>query len=163
NLTANPFIIHVLAEDTLQKGVASLVEDPTKTIYTSDSLNTVAYVRQYPSIEKTFGFAVSDKWGNRTDTLITVLVPYKEEEIDYTKISAVSFFNPTVFAGSRDYDTYAINKATGLRNDGNAHGNAFIPKTIFDGVRTGNQFLGYKFVKNLTDPDPANRVIDQDF
>lgn len=163
NLTANPFIIHVLAEDTLQKGIASLVEDPTKAIYTSDSLNTVAYVRQYPSIEKTFGFAVSDKWGNRTDTLMRVLVPYKEEEIDYTKIAAVSFFNPTVFAGSRDFDTYAINKTTGLRNDGNSHGNAHIPKTMFDGVRTGNQFYGYKFVKNLTNPDPANRVVDHDF
>lgn len=163
NLTANPFIIHVLSTDTLQKGVGSLVEDPTKAIYTSDSLNTVTYVRQYPSIEQTFGFAVSDKWGNRTDTLITALVPYKEEEIDYSKINAVSFFNPTTFAGTRDYDTYAINKATGLRNDGNTHGNAHIPKTIFDGTRTGNQFYGYKFVKNYTDPDPVNRVVDHDF
>lgn len=163
NRTANPFIIHVLAEDTLEKNKAELIEDPTKAIYTSDSLNTVAYVRQYPSREQTFGFSISDKWGNRTDTLITALIPYKEEVIDYSRINAVTFFNPTVFAGSRDYNIYGINSATGIPNDGNSHANAHIPKTIFDGVNTGNQFYGYKFVKNLSDPDPSNREVVHDF
>lgn len=163
NSHANPFIIHVLAEDVLEKGVISLVEDPTKTIYTRDSLNTFAYVRQYPSVEKKFGFAVSDKWGNRTDTLITSLTPYKEEQIDYKYVKAVTFFNPTLFAGSRDYGTYAINSATGLQNDGNSHAAGNAPQTMFNGVVSGNLFYGYKFVKNLLDPDPANRVTVHDF
>src|SRR5690606_22521357 len=119
NSNANPFIIHVLTDDVLEKDVVSLVEDPTKTIYTSDSLNTFSYVRQYPSLEKRFGFSVSDKWGNRTDTLINYLTPYKEEEIDYNLIEEVKFFNPTLFNGRRDYGIYAINSATGLQNDGN--------------------------------------------
>ncbi len=120
NANADPFIIHVLTEDSLQKGVVSFVEDPTKAIYTTDSVNTFAYIRQYPSVEKKFGFTVSDKWGNRTDTLEQFLTPYKEEEIDYNRIKAITFFNPTYYAGSRDYDTYAINPATGIQNDGNA-------------------------------------------
>ncbi len=163
NVNADPFIIHVLTEDSLQKGVVSFVEDPSKAIYTTDSANTLAYIRQYPSIEKKFGFSVSDKWGNRTDTLVTLLTPYKEEEIDYSRVKAVTFFNPTTFAGSRDYDTYAINPATGIQNDGNAHGATFAHQTMFNGVRTGNLFLGYKFVKNLSNPDPANREIVHDY
>lgn len=163
NKNADPFIIHVLVEDSLQKGVVTLVEDPHKTIYTTDSVNTFTYVRQYPSIEKKFGFTVSDKWGNRTDTLISFLTPYKEELIDYRRIKAVTFFNPTIYAGSRDYATYAINSATGIQNDGNAHGTAHVPQTIFNGVKSGNLFYGYKFVKNLSNPDPANRIIVHDF
>lgn len=163
NSNANPFIIHVLVEDSLQKGIVSFVEDPNKAIYTSDSVNTFAYVRQYPSIEKKFGFSVSDKWGNRTDTLISFLTPYKEEEIDYSRVKAVTFFNPTIFAGSRDFGTYGINPATGIQNDGNAHGAAHVPQTIFNGIKTGNLFYGYKFVENLANPDPAKRTIIHDF
>ncbi|MEC3880518.1 DUF5126 domain-containing protein [Parapedobacter sp. 10938] len=163
NKSAQPFAIHILTQDTLQKGVASLQEDPSKTIYNSDSANTTAYVRQYPSIEQEFGFVISDKWGNRTDTLIHSLVPYKEVEIDYNKVEAVSFFNPTLYAGSRDYGTYGINPATGIQNDGNSHGANFSPQTMFNGIATGNRFYGYKFVKNLDDPDPANRETVHDF
>ncbi|WP_418893503.1 DUF5126 domain-containing protein [Limibacterium fermenti] len=159
NERANPFIIHVLVEDSLQKGVVSFMEDPYKTIYTTDSVNTFAYIRQYPSVEKKFGFSVSDKWGNRTDTLISFLTPYKEEEIDYSHIKAVTFYNPTIYAGSRDYGIYGVNPTTGIQNDGNAHGTAHVPQTIFNNIRTGNQFYGYKFVKNLSDSDPANRII----
>lgn len=163
NLNAHQLAIHILTEDTLQKGVASLVEDPKKTIYTTDSVNTYAYVRQYPSTEQKFGFIVSDKWGNRTDTLNTLITPYKEEEIDYKLIKAVTFFNPTLYAGSRNYETYAINAATGLQNDGNSHSAANAPQTMFNGVRSGNLFYGYKFVKNLSDPDPSKRTIVHDF
>ncbi|MGV3762468.1 DUF5126 domain-containing protein [Parapedobacter sp.] len=163
NKSAQPFAIHVLTEDTLQKGVASLQEDPSKTIYNSDSVNTTAYLRQYPSVEQEFGFVISDKWGNRTDTLIHSLVPYEEVEIDYEKVEAVSFFNPTLYAGSRDYGTYGVNGSTGIQNDGNCHGANFAPQTMFNGNRSGNQFYGYKFVKNLTDSDPANRETVHDF
>jgi len=163
NQTANSFIIHVLTEDTLQQGVATLVEDPTKAIYTSDSTNTAAYVRQYPSEEKTFGFTLSDKWGNRTDTLITLLTPIKEEQIDFSRVEEVSFFNPSLYAGSRDYSIYGVNPTTGIQNDGNAHGANFRPQTMFNGDNAGNQFYGYKFVKNLSDPDPVNREVVHDY
>ena len=161
NISAKPFAIHVLAEDSIQKGVVSLVEDPSKTIYTSDSLNTYSYVRQYPSIEQKFGFVLSDKWGNRTDTLVSLLTPYKEEKIDYNLVKAVSFFNPTFYGGSRDYDTYAINPATGIQNDGNCHGTGNAPQTIFNGTIGGVLFYCYKFVNDLKNPDPANRIFEQ--
>lgn len=161
NEHANPFVIHVLTEDTLQKGVVSLVEDLNKAIYSSDSLKTFAYVRQYPSVEQQFGFIVSDKWGNWTDTLISKLKPYKEDLIDYNSVKAVTFFNPTLHNGSRDYDTYALDPTTGIQNDGNCHGKNYRHQTIFDGVITGYQFYCYKFVRNLNDPDPANRVLEQ--
>lgn len=162
NQDAQPFAIHVLTEDILQVGVVSLVEDPTKTIYNRDSVNTFAYVRQYPAVEQKFGFTISDKWGNRSDTLLSSLTPYEEEKIDYNRIKAVTFFNPTTYGGSRDYATYAINPATGIQNDGNAHGNGNIAQTIFNGVRSGNLYYGYKFIKNLADPNPANREMVND-
>src|SRR5690606_3183590 len=78
-------------------------------------------------------------------------------------VKAVSFFNPTIFAGSPDYGQYGVNATTKLQNDGNAHSAATAPQTMFNGIRTGNLFYGYKFVKNLTNPDPANRTVVQDF
>lgn len=161
NADAQAFAIHVLTEDELQVGVVTLVEDPSKTIYNRDSTNTFAYVRQYPSVEQKFGFVISDKWGNRTDTLLSSLIPYQEDPIDWRPIRAVSFFNPTYFGGSRDYGIWGMNAATGIQNDGNAHGTGNAPQTIFDGVRSGNQLYVYKFVKNLADPNPANREFVQ--
>lgn len=162
NNNANPLAIHVLTEDILQVGVISLVEDPTKTIYNRDSVNTFAFVRQYPSSEQKFGFTVSDKWGNRSDTLINSLIPYKEEEIEFKYVKAVSFFNPTLFNGSRDYGIYGVNPATGLQNDGNAHAAGNAPQTMFNGVTSGNLYYGYKFVKNLSNTDPSKREIVHD-
>ncbi len=162
NLGAHQFAIHVLTEDTLQKGVVSFVEDPRKTIYTTDSVKTLAYIRPYPSVEKKFGFSISDKWGNRSDTLVTFITPYSEQAIDYTKVKAVTFFNPTFYGNSRDYSIYGVNPATGIQNDGNCHGTGNAPQTIFNGVKTGTLFYCYKFVKNLSDPDPANRILVQD-
>ena len=75
NLAGNMLAIHVLAEDNLDKYETILEEDPTKIIYTSDSLNTYAYVRPFDSRQQQFGFLVSDKWGNRTDTIITLMPP----------------------------------------------------------------------------------------
>ncbi len=162
NKDAQSFAIHVLTEDILQVGVESLVEDPTKTIYNRDSVNTFAYVRQYPSEEQIFGFVISDKWGNRTDTLKTSLTPYKEDEIDYALVKEVSFFNPTLFNGRRDWDIWGVNAATGIQNDGNAHSATFNGQKMFNGVRTGSETLIYKFVKNLSDPDPAKQITVQD-
>lgn len=162
NKDAQPFAIHVLTLDTLQVGMATLTEDPSKTIYNQDSLNTFAYIRQYPAILQQFGFVISDKWGNRTDTLIKSLVPFKEEELDFNLIKEVPFFNPTFFAGRRDWDIWGIDPATGIQNDGNAHSSAHNGPLMFDGKRTGSQMLIYKFVKNLSDPDPANQITIND-
>jgi hypothetical protein len=164
NKEAQPFAIHVLTEDVLQVGVVSLVEDPLKTIYNRDSVKTSSYVRYYPSSEQKFGFVISDKWGNRTDTLIRYITPFAEERIPPSRIKAVTFFNPTTYGGSRDYDMYAVNQATGIQNDANAHGNAYVAQTIFNGdnVTTANQYYAYKFVKNFLDPNPANREIVND-
>ena len=162
NGNANSLAIHILTEDELQLGVVSLVEDPTKTIYNRDSVNTFAFVRQYPSTEQKFGFTVSDKWGNRSDTLISSLTPFKEETIDWKYVKAISFFNPTLFNGSRDFGIYGLNAATGIQNDGNAHAAGNAPQTMFNGVPSGNEYYGYKFVKNLSNSDPSKREIVQD-
>ncbi|MFV0591580.1 MAG: DUF5126 domain-containing protein [Draconibacterium sp.] len=162
NANANPFVIHVLTVDTLQKGIASLNEDMSKVIYSSDSLNTFAYIRPYDAIEQNFGFYVTDKWNNKTDTLISAIIPYKEEEIDFNYVKAVTFFNPSYYAGARDYDTYGINPVTNIQNDGNAHSKNYDPQKMFNGVTSGSEFLAYKFMKNLNDPDPANRELVND-
>lgn len=162
NKDAQPFAIHVLTEDILQVGVVSLVEDPLKTVYNRDSVNTYAFVRQYPSIEQKFGFVISDKWGNRTDTLLRQITPFEEERIDYSKIAAVTFFNPTTYGGSRDYDIYGVNPATNIQNDANTHGAAHTPQTMVNDIRGGNLYYAYKFVKNLADPNPANRELVND-
>ncbi|MCE4564798.1 DUF5126 domain-containing protein [Maribellus sp. CM-23] len=161
NSHANPFVIHVLTADTLQKGVVSLNEDLKQVIYSSDSVNTFAYIRPYSAIKQEFGFYVTDKWKNRTDTLISSLTPYKEELIDYNLVEAISFFNPTYYAGSRDYDTYAINPATGIQNDGNCHTSNYGPQKMFNGVITANDYYSYKFVKNLNDPDKSKQELEQ--
>lgn len=162
NTDAQSLAIHVLTEDTLQKGVASLEEDPSKTIYNQDSVNTFAYIRQYPSIEQKFGFVISDKWENRTDTLLSSITPYKEEKIDYSLVKAVTFFNPTIFGNNRSYEEFGVNSTTGIQNDGNAHAANFVPQTIFNNIKSGNQLYIYKFVKNLSDPNSANHETVQD-
>ncbi|HMR17775.1 MAG TPA: DUF5126 domain-containing protein, partial [Sphingobacterium sp.] len=106
NKEAQPFAIHVLTEDEIQKGVKTLMEDPSKTIYSSDSLNTAVYLRQYDNFEQEFGFVLSDKWGNRTDTLIRLITPFKEEVIDYRLIQDVAYFNPSYGTAGRDYTLY---------------------------------------------------------
>lgn len=145
NDQALPFAIHVLTEDEIQKGVKTLIEDPTKTIYSSDSLNTSIYLRQYDNVEQTFGFVLSDKWGNRTDTLIQLITPYKEDVIDFKLVEAVPYFNPTYGTTSLDYAEFGVDPITGLQNDATTHSASFAPSTMFNGVTTGNHFLARKF------------------
>ncbi|RIJ50423.1 DUF5126 domain-containing protein [Maribellus luteus] len=161
NPQGNPFVIHVLTADTLQKGIVSLEEDLKQVIYSRDSTNTFAYIRPYAAIKQDFGFYVSDKWKNKTDTLIGSFTPFKEELIDFNLVEPVTYFNPTYYGGSRDYDTYAINPATGIQNDGNCHGSNFGPHKMFNGVITANDYYVYKFVRNLTDPDKSKQELEQ--
>lgn len=145
NQEAHPFAIHVLTEDELQKGIKTLMEDPSKTIYSSDSLNTAAYIRQYENVEQSFGFVLSDKWGNRTDTLIQLITPYKEDVIDYNRVQAVAYFNPTYGTTSKDFAEFGIDPITGIQNDATTHSATFAPKTMFNGVTSANDFLARKF------------------
>lgn len=162
NYNADPFVIHVLSEDTIQKGISTMVEDLNKAIYSTDSTNTFAYVRPYNSVEQKFGFIVSDKWGNRTDTLFSSLTPYKEELIDYNHVKGVTYFNPSYKTGVRDYATFGVNPETGIQNDGVSHSANFDQQTMFDGIKPGNGYLAYKYMMNLSDPDPANRYLIND-
>lgn len=145
NKEAKQFAIHVLTEDELQLGVKSLVEDPYKTVYSKDSLNTSVYLRQYADFEQKFGFVLSDKWGNRTDTLVQLITPYKEEIIDYKLVQGVSNFNPTYGTAGLDYALKGVDPVTGIQNDGTAHSATYQPKTMFNGVTTANDYLAYKF------------------
>lgn len=151
--------IHVLTEDNIDKYETTLEEDPSKIVYTNDSLNTYAYVRPYDSRLQKFGFSISDKWGNRTDTLVTSLIPYKEERVNYKNIKNLNTFNVNLFGGNRDYELYGINKTTGIQNDGNYHGASYSPETIFDNNRGGQQLYMYKFIKNFADGDASTNIL----
>lgn len=145
NKEAHPFAIHVLTEDEVQKGVKSLMEDPSKTVYSSNATNTSVYLRQYDSFEQKFGFVLTDKWGNRTDTLIQLITPYKEEIIDYNKVKAVAYFNPSIGTSGKDFALFGVDPTTGIQNDGTAHSAAFQAQTMFNGVTASNDYLAYKF------------------
>lgn len=145
NNEALPFAIHVLTEQEIQKGVIQLMEDPTKRVYSSSSKNTSVYLRQYGSFEQKFGFVLSDKWGNRTDTLVQLITPYKEEVIDYKLVKSVSYFNPSFGTAGRDYNLFGVDATTGIQNDGTAHSATFQPQTMFNGITAGSEYLAYKF------------------
>ena len=147
NKQAIPFAIHVLTMDEIQKGQKVLMEDVSKTIYSSDSLKTYQYIRQYESVEQTFGFVLSDKWGNRTDTLINQITPYKEDIIDHNSIVAVNYFSPSVQTSGRDFSLFGVSPTTGIQNDGTTHNaGTFAAKTMFNGVSGAtNEYLAYKF------------------
>lgn len=145
NKDSNPFAIHVLTEQELQKGVIALMEDPSKTVYSSSASNTAVYLRQYDSFEQKFGFVISDKWGNRTDTLVQLIIPYKEEVIDYKMVKSVSYFNPSYGTAGKDYNLSGIDPNTGIPNDGVAHSATFQPQTMFNGVTAANDYLAYKY------------------
>lgn len=145
NNDAHPFAIHVLTEDEIQKGVIALMEDPSKTVYSSSAKNTAVYLRQYNSFEQKFGFVVSDKWGNRTDTLVQMITPYKEEIIDYKLIKAVNYFKPSYGTTGKDYALFGVDPVTGIPNDGVAHSATFQPQTMFNGVTAANDYLAYKY------------------
>ena len=162
NEEAHPFAIHVLTEDEIQKGVKTLIEDPTKTIYSSDSLNTAVYLRQYENIEQSFGFVLSDKWGNRTDTLIQLITPYKEDVIDYNRVQAVSYFNPTYGTTSKDYEEFGVDPITGIPNDATTHSASFAPITMFNGVTSANNFLARKFYYQPAGTSSSERVYIND-
>lgn len=162
NKQGQPFAIHVLTEDELQLGVKVLMEDASKTVYSKDSSNTAVYLRQYDSFEQKFGFVLSDKWGNRTDTVITMVTPYKEEIIDYNLIKAVTYFNPSYGTAGKDYTLHGVDPVTGIPNDGIAHSATFAPQTMFNGITAANNYLAYKFfVQPLGQPN-SPRVYVQD-
>ncbi|MDR2282636.1 MAG: DUF5126 domain-containing protein [Sphingobacterium sp.] len=145
NDDAQAFAIHVLTEEEIQKGVVKLMEDPSKRVYSSSSKNTAVYLRQYGDFEQKFGFVLTDKWGNRTDTLVQLITPYKEEIIDYKLVKAVSNFNPTYGTAGLDYALKGVDPVTGIQNDGTAHSATFQPQTMFNGITAANEYLAYKF------------------
>ncbi|MFD2553576.1 DUF5126 domain-containing protein [Sphingobacterium tabacisoli] len=145
NNEAQAFAIHVLTEEEIQKGVVKLMEDPSKRVYSSSSKNTAVYLRQYGDFEQKFGFVLTDKWGNRTDTLVQLITPYKEEIIDYKLVKAVSNFNPTYGTAGLDYALKGVDPVTGIQNDGTAHSATFQPQTMFNGITAANEYLAYKF------------------
>lgn len=162
NKEAKPFAIHVLTEDEVQLGVKTLMEDRSKTIYSQDSLNTFTYLRQYENIEQRFGFALSDKWGNRTDTLIASITPFKEEVIDYKLVKAVNYFNPSTGTAGRNFSLFGVNPATGIQNDGTAHSANFAPHTMFNGLTAANDYLAYKFFNQEPGRPNSERQYIQD-
>lgn len=155
NDAGNHLAFHVLVEDSLDKYEMVLEEDPNQVIYSSDSLLTYAFVRPFEHREQKFGITVSDKWGNRTDTLITSLIPYKEERIPYDKVTDLNWFNYSYHNNSRDYHTHGVDPITGLQNDGNYHGTSYGVSTIFNNNLISRGYYIYKFIKNLSDGDAS--------
>ncbi|MFV0431759.1 MAG: DUF5126 domain-containing protein [Alphaproteobacteria bacterium] len=162
NISGDMLVIHVLTDDTLQiKGETVFVEDVSKRIYTRDTLDkqTFAYVRQYPDMEQRFGFTISDKWGNSSDTLVGNWTPYREDVIDYRYVSEMDVFGWRYSSGkSLDYYTEGIDPVTGLQRDGLFYGGSYRPKTLFDNS-TGNAFFCTRFTKNANDNDASNDTL----
>lgn len=161
NLGGDFLAIHVLTEVMEQKNVLSLEENQSHLIYSRDSVNTYSYIRPYIDKPQKFGFIVSDKWGNRSDTLIKILTPFREDRVDYKPVEQLNWFNFTVNRGGLDYDRYGVDPITGIQNDGIFHENSMTPRTIFDGIYTGNQMYCYKFIKNLDDGDASTDTLVQ--
>lgn len=166
--TSGDFItIHVLTNDTLQiKGDTVFTEDPSKMIYTRDTItaNTFAYVRNYPPVEQKFGFSITDKWGNRTDTLVAMLTPIREDHVDSKKIKVIKEFGYEFSNGkTKDYDLYGfLDAEKTFQKDGLFYAGWAGPETLFDGyVGPGGQFYCNKFTKNHADGDPENDEIIQ--
>lgn len=160
NPSGNLLAIHVLTEDNVDKYETTLEEDPTKIIYTTDSLKTFFSLRPYDARVQKFGFQISDKWGNRTDTLILSLTPLKEERLDYNRVVALTTFNPTYNSMNQDYNKFGVDPVTGIKNDATYHNSTtYGPKTFFDGQTTAQQAYFHKFIKNYNDPDPVNHEI----
>lgn len=165
NKSGDLIVIHVLTEDALQVGKVTLEEDPAQRIYTSDTASnrTYAYVRQYPDTEQKFGFTISDKWGNSTDTLIGAWTPYKEDVISTmsmsgsTHIEEVTAFGGIVYCQSvsKDYDSEGMVPGTNIQRDGYFHASWYRPNTMFNkSLSNGPHFT--RFTKNLLDDDPDN-------
>lgn len=159
NTTGDFLVIHVLTDDTLQiKGQTVFMEDPTKMIYTRETneKKTYTYVRNYPDKEQRFGFSITDKWGNVSDTIVTSVTPYREDEIQYKKIVAMNDFNVRYTNGqSLDYETGGVNPVTGLQYDGLYYASSYGPQTLFDGSTVPAYYLT-RYTKNFNDLDPAN-------
>lgn len=164
NVSGDLLVIHVLTDDTLQvKGDTKFSEDPTKRIYTRDTTanRTYAYVRQYPDYEQRFGFVISDKWGNRSDTLVGLWTPFREDVVDYKQIEALSWFDYQYTTGvTQDYDIEGIDPVTGIQKDGLYYGSSYGPHTLFNGS-TANAFWVAKFTKNLNDGDQSTNEFAQ--
>lgn len=166
NITGDYLAIHVLTDDTLQiKGQAVFMEDPTKVIYTRDTVaaNTFAYIRTYPPVEQKFGFAITDKWGNRTDTLITNLIPIREDHVDSKKIKIINEYGFQYTNGkSLDYDREGfLDTEKTYPKDGLFYAAWAGPATLFNGVVSGYEMYICKFIKNFLDDDPDNDEIVQ--
>lgn len=160
NTTGDFLAIHVLTDDSLQiKGQKVFMEDPSKMIYTreTDKKKTYAYVRNYPDKEQRFGFSITDKWGNVSDTLITTLTPFREDVIAYQQIKALKEFNPRYTNGkSMDYETEGIDPVTGIQYDALYYGEAsYGPQTLFDGKKDAAFYIT-RYTKNFNDLDDSN-------
>lgn len=159
NVTGDFLAIHVLTDDTLQiKGQTVFMEDPSKLIYTRETAKnkTLAYVRNYPDKEQRFGFSITDKWGNTTDTLITSLKPFREDVVSYSQIKALDVFGYQYSNGyTKDLEMEGIDPNTGLRKDALYYGSSYGPQTLFDGS-TAAAFYMVRYTKNYNDSDKDN-------
>lgn len=71
----------------LKKNAFSEFEtDINKSVYTNTDL-IVSKVRGLDTLDYTFGFVVTDKWGNKTDTLYKTIKPLYETEFSPSKFS----------------------------------------------------------------------------
>lgn len=83
NPTEANLAIVVLTNDSLGHFV------PTYTNYT-DLKSGSFTARGFAAVERTFGVFVRDRWGNISDTLITTITPFFEEQLDRTKMRGYS-------------------------------------------------------------------------
>lgn len=162
NTSGDFLTIHVLTNDTLQiKGDTVFIEDPSKIIYTRDtvSANTFTYIRNYPPVEQKFGFSITDKWGNRTDTLVAMITPIREDHVESNQIRVIEEFGYEYTNGkTKDYDQYGfLDAEKTFQKDSPFYAGWAGPATLFNGnVGPAGEFYCTKFTKNYNDADPDN-------
>lgn len=78
--------IHIMTEDSLDQ-----VYEPY--VHYTESESGRFFVRGFRAEERNFGIYVTDRWGNKSDTLYSLLAPFQESRLDKR------LFNPYILPG----------------------------------------------------------------
>lgn len=71
-------------------------------VYSADTIIT-ATIRNQPSVERTYAFAVRDRWFHYSDTLFLTLTPLFEQQLDKTKFGTLVLPNDAVVLNNGGY------------------------------------------------------------
>jgi len=149
NETKAALVIHVMRNDTMViAGQTLFVEDPTKRIYSADSLelSTQQIIGGLPAESIKMGFYVTDRWNNISDTLTVEQTPFEQSELNYAEIDYIPglFGDPGTSRRSLSYENEAIN-GNGILKDAPYHSANYTPLRMFNQTHIGTWQPKYKY------------------